>query len=172
MDIQSASVIAAALAIGLAAIGPGIGQGNSSGFTAGGASIDGTPILFDMINFLMGGMSEDVGDDSEFDDDEADLVFIDDDFEEDLDDLLEDISEDIEDISDLFGLNIDIEDISDQIEELVESFVDGNGNNGIFGSGDSTDTAISDTAIELQPIFAQWIQNIHTLAPGNTAPTE
>nr|YP_009296364.1 photosystem I P700 chlorophyll a apoprotein A1 [Thorea hispida]AOM65299.1 photosystem I P700 chlorophyll a apoprotein A1 [Thorea hispida]ARX95861.1 photosystem I P700 chlorophyll a apoprotein A1 [Thorea hispida]UNJ79146.1 photosystem I P700 chlorophyll a apoprotein A1 [Thorea hispida] len=28
----------------------------------------------------------------------------------------------------------------------------------------------SDTAIQLQPIFAQWIQNIHTLAPGNTAP--
>jgi len=28
----------------------------------------------------------------------------------------------------------------------------------------------SDSAIQLQPIFAQWIQNIHTLAPGNTAP--
>ena len=28
----------------------------------------------------------------------------------------------------------------------------------------------SDTAIQLQPIFAQWIQNIHTLAPGNTSP--
>jgi photosystem I P700 chlorophyll a apoprotein A1 len=28
----------------------------------------------------------------------------------------------------------------------------------------------SDTAIQLQPIFAQWIQNIHTLAPGSTAP--
>ena len=28
----------------------------------------------------------------------------------------------------------------------------------------------SDTAIRLEPIFAQWIQNIHTLAPGNTAP--
>nr|YP_009313941.1 Photosystem I P700 apoprotein A1 [Hommersandiophycus borowitzkae]SCW22195.1 Photosystem I P700 apoprotein A1 [Hommersandiophycus borowitzkae] len=28
----------------------------------------------------------------------------------------------------------------------------------------------SDTAIQLQPIFAQWVQNIHTLAPGNTAP--
>nr|YP_008965632.1 photosystem I P700 chlorophyll a apoprotein A1 [Porphyridium purpureum]ATJ02839.1 photosystem I P700 chlorophyll a apoprotein A1 [Porphyridium purpureum]7Y5E_A2 Chain A2, PsaA [Porphyridium purpureum]7Y5E_AN Chain AN, PsaA [Porphyridium purpureum]BAO23608.1 photosystem I P700 chlorophyll a apoprotein A1 [Porphyridium purpureum] len=28
----------------------------------------------------------------------------------------------------------------------------------------------SDTAIQLQPIFAQWIQSIHTLAPGNTAP--
>nr|YP_010337475.1 photosystem I P700 chlorophyll a apoprotein A1 [Dixoniella grisea]UNJ17060.1 photosystem I P700 chlorophyll a apoprotein A1 [Dixoniella grisea] len=28
----------------------------------------------------------------------------------------------------------------------------------------------SDTAISLQPIFAQWIQNLHTLAPGNTAP--
>ncbi|MBD1910287.1 MULTISPECIES: photosystem I core protein PsaA [unclassified Leptolyngbya] len=28
----------------------------------------------------------------------------------------------------------------------------------------------SDTAIQLQPVFAQWIQNIHTLAPGNTAP--
>jgi photosystem I P700 chlorophyll a apoprotein A1 len=28
----------------------------------------------------------------------------------------------------------------------------------------------SDTAIQLQPVFAQWIQNIHTLAPGSTAP--
>lgn len=28
----------------------------------------------------------------------------------------------------------------------------------------------SDTAIQLQPIFAQWIQNIHTLAPSSTAP--
>nr|7BLZ_A Chain A, Photosystem I P700 chlorophyll a apoprotein A1 [Cyanidioschyzon merolae strain 10D] len=27
----------------------------------------------------------------------------------------------------------------------------------------------SDTAIQLQPVFAQWIQQIHTLAPGNTA---
>jgi len=29
----------------------------------------------------------------------------------------------------------------------------------------------SDSAIQLQPIFAQWIQNIHTAAPGNTAPS-
>nr|YP_010337429.1 photosystem I P700 chlorophyll a apoprotein A1 [Pulvinaster venetus]UNJ17014.1 photosystem I P700 chlorophyll a apoprotein A1 [Pulvinaster venetus] len=29
---------------------------------------------------------------------------------------------------------------------------------------------ISDTAIQLQPVFAQWVQSIHTLAPGNTAP--
>ena len=28
----------------------------------------------------------------------------------------------------------------------------------------------SDTGIPLQPIFAQWIQNLHTLAPGNTVP--
>jgi len=28
----------------------------------------------------------------------------------------------------------------------------------------------SDTAIQLQPIFAQWVQNLHVLAPGNTAP--
>ncbi len=28
----------------------------------------------------------------------------------------------------------------------------------------------SDTAIQLQPIFAQWVQNLHTLAPGSTAP--
>jgi photosystem I P700 chlorophyll a apoprotein A1 len=28
----------------------------------------------------------------------------------------------------------------------------------------------SDTAIQLQPVFAQWIQNIHTLAPQVTAP--
>ena len=28
----------------------------------------------------------------------------------------------------------------------------------------------SDKAISLQPIFAQWIQNIHLLAPGTTAP--
>ncbi|MEH2183511.1 photosystem I core protein PsaA [Nostoc sp.] len=28
----------------------------------------------------------------------------------------------------------------------------------------------SDTGIQLQPVFAQWIQNIHTLAPGTTAP--
>ena len=36
MDIQAASVIAAALAIGLAAIGPGIGQGNASGQAVAG----------------------------------------------------------------------------------------------------------------------------------------
>ncbi|KAK8636185.1 hypothetical protein V6N13_004891 [Hibiscus sabdariffa] len=29
----------------------------------------------------------------------------------------------------------------------------------------------SDTAIQLQPVFAQWIQNTHTLAPGATAST-
>ena len=28
----------------------------------------------------------------------------------------------------------------------------------------------SDTAIQLQPVFAQWIQNIHSLAAGNTSP--
>jgi photosystem I P700 chlorophyll a apoprotein A1 len=28
----------------------------------------------------------------------------------------------------------------------------------------------SDTAIQLQPVFAQWIQNIHSVAAGNTAP--
>nr|QCI07565.1 photosystem I P700 apoprotein A1 [Nitophyllum punctatum] len=28
----------------------------------------------------------------------------------------------------------------------------------------------SDTAIQLQPVFAQWVQNIHTLAPNNTSP--
>jgi photosystem I P700 chlorophyll a apoprotein A1 len=28
----------------------------------------------------------------------------------------------------------------------------------------------SDTAIKLQPVFAQWVQNLHFLAPGNTAP--
>lgn len=28
----------------------------------------------------------------------------------------------------------------------------------------------SDTAIQLQPVFAQFVQNIHTLAPGATAP--
>ncbi|KAL1205135.1 Photosystem I chlorophyll a apoprotein A1 [Cardamine amara subsp. amara] len=28
----------------------------------------------------------------------------------------------------------------------------------------------SDTAIQLQPVFAQWIQNTHALAPGVTAP--
>ncbi|KAK6769905.1 hypothetical protein RDI58_032853 [Solanum bulbocastanum] len=28
----------------------------------------------------------------------------------------------------------------------------------------------SDTAIQLQPVFAQWIQNTHALAPGATAP--
>ncbi|HEY9909169.1 MAG TPA: photosystem I core protein PsaA [Thermosynechococcaceae cyanobacterium] len=28
----------------------------------------------------------------------------------------------------------------------------------------------SDTAIQLQPVFAQWVQNLHTLAPGATAP--
>jgi len=28
----------------------------------------------------------------------------------------------------------------------------------------------SDTGIQLQPIFAQWVQQIHALAPGNTAP--
>jgi photosystem I P700 chlorophyll a apoprotein A1 len=28
----------------------------------------------------------------------------------------------------------------------------------------------SDVAIQLQPIFAQWIQNCHSIAPGNTAP--
>jgi photosystem I P700 chlorophyll a apoprotein A1 len=28
----------------------------------------------------------------------------------------------------------------------------------------------SDTGIQLQPVFAQWVQNLHTLAPGATAP--
>ncbi len=28
----------------------------------------------------------------------------------------------------------------------------------------------SDNAIQLQPIFAQWVQNLHTAAPGGTAP--
>lgn len=28
----------------------------------------------------------------------------------------------------------------------------------------------SDTAIQLQPVFAQWVQSIHTLAPNNTSP--
>jgi photosystem I P700 chlorophyll a apoprotein A1 len=28
----------------------------------------------------------------------------------------------------------------------------------------------SDSAIQLQPVFAQWVQNLHTLAPGSTAP--
>ena len=28
----------------------------------------------------------------------------------------------------------------------------------------------SDTAIQLQPVFAQWVQNIHTLAPSSTSP--
>jgi|TARA_B000000437_G_scaffold106658_1_gene77370 photosystem I P700 chlorophyll a apoprotein A1 len=28
----------------------------------------------------------------------------------------------------------------------------------------------ADKAIQLQPIFAQWVQSLHTLAPGNTAP--
>jgi photosystem I P700 chlorophyll a apoprotein A1 len=28
----------------------------------------------------------------------------------------------------------------------------------------------SDTAIQLQPVFAQWVQNLHTVAPGATAP--
>ena len=28
----------------------------------------------------------------------------------------------------------------------------------------------SDTAIKLQPVFAQWVQNLHTIAPGGTAP--
>jgi len=28
----------------------------------------------------------------------------------------------------------------------------------------------SDTAIQLKPVFAQWVQNIHTVAPGNTTP--
>jgi len=28
----------------------------------------------------------------------------------------------------------------------------------------------SDTAIQLQPVFAQWVQSLHALAPGGTAP--
>jgi photosystem I P700 chlorophyll a apoprotein A1 len=28
----------------------------------------------------------------------------------------------------------------------------------------------SDKAIQLQPIFAKWVQSLHTMAPGNTAP--
>ncbi|MEA5569606.1 photosystem I core protein PsaA [Calothrix sp. UHCC 0171] len=28
----------------------------------------------------------------------------------------------------------------------------------------------SDTAIQLQPVFAQWVQSLHTVAPGGTAP--
>jgi len=30
--------------------------------------------------------------------------------------------------------------------------------------------AFSDKAIQLQPIFAKWVQSLHVLAPGNTAP--
>ncbi len=33
-----------------------------------------------------------------------------------------------------------------------------------------TQDMFSDTAIQLQPIFAQWVQNLHNLAPGTTAP--
>lgn len=33
-----------------------------------------------------------------------------------------------------------------------------------------TEDMFSDTAIQLQPIFAQWVQNLHNLAPGTTAP--
>jgi photosystem I P700 chlorophyll a apoprotein A1 len=33
-----------------------------------------------------------------------------------------------------------------------------------------TQDMFSDTGIQLQPVFAQWIQHLHTLAPGNTAP--
>jgi len=33
-----------------------------------------------------------------------------------------------------------------------------------------TQDMFSDTAIQLKPVFAQWVQNIHTLAPGNTTP--
>jgi photosystem I P700 chlorophyll a apoprotein A1 len=33
-----------------------------------------------------------------------------------------------------------------------------------------TQDMFSDTAIQLQPIFAQWVQNMHNLAPGTTAP--
>jgi photosystem I P700 chlorophyll a apoprotein A1 len=28
----------------------------------------------------------------------------------------------------------------------------------------------SDSAIQLQPVFAQWVQHLHAMAPGNTAP--
>ncbi|KAJ0781180.1 Photosystem I P700 chlorophyll a apoprotein A1 [Helianthus annuus] len=28
----------------------------------------------------------------------------------------------------------------------------------------------SDTAIQLQPVFVQWIQNTHALAPGTMTP--
>ena len=33
-----------------------------------------------------------------------------------------------------------------------------------------TQDMFSYTAIQLKPVFAQWVQNIHTLAPGNTTP--
>ena len=33
-----------------------------------------------------------------------------------------------------------------------------------------TQDMFSDTAITLKPVFAQWVQTIHTLAPGNTTP--
>jgi len=33
-----------------------------------------------------------------------------------------------------------------------------------------TQDMFSDTAIQLKPVFAQWVQTIHTLAPGNTSP--
>ena len=33
-----------------------------------------------------------------------------------------------------------------------------------------TQDMFSDTAIQLKPVFAQWVQSIHTLAPGNTTP--
>jgi photosystem I P700 chlorophyll a apoprotein A1 len=38
---------------------------------------------------------------------------------------------------------------------------------GALGRGADT---FCDGGIELQPIYAQWIQSLHTLAPGNTAP--
>jgi photosystem I P700 chlorophyll a apoprotein A1 len=33
-----------------------------------------------------------------------------------------------------------------------------------------TQDMFSDTAIQLKPVFAQWVQTIHTVAPGNTTP--
>ncbi len=66
MDIQSASVIAAGLAIGLGAIGPGVGQGTASN----------AAIFFNMFMSLMVDLPEiDDKDDSEFND-EAKLVSI------------------------------------------------------------------------------------------------
>ena len=158
MDINSASVIAAALAIGLAAIGPGIGQGNASGTIASArSSMFGMSMLFDFMIFLMNDMPNENNDDDDSDDDSViDLEDVEEALE-DLEEVLEDLedSEDVEEVLDalgdvfetVFGEEIG-EDITDRIEEFIED-LSFNDIREIFNSPGSGDLILADSPIAI-----------------------